>query len=48
MLGKIISPEQSKIKANDFLNLRLKMWTNYRVVAVDNLLEGGTGVANKK
>ncbi len=48
MLGKIISPEQSKTKANDFLNLWLKMWMNYRVVAADNLLEGRTGVANKK
>ncbi len=48
MLGKIMSPEQSKAKANDFLNLRLKMWTNYRVIAADNLLEGRTGVANKK
>jgi hypothetical protein len=48
MLGKIISPEQSKTKADDFLNLRLKMRTNYRVVAADNLLEGRMGVANKK
>jgi hypothetical protein len=48
MLGKIISPEQSKAKANDFLYLRLKIWTNYCVVAADNLLEGRTGVANKK
>jgi hypothetical protein len=48
MLGKIISPEQSKTKANDFLNLWLKMWMNYRVVSADNLLEGRTGVANKK
>jgi hypothetical protein len=48
MLGEIISPEQSKAKANDFLNLQLKIWTNYRVVAADNLLEGRTGVANKK
>jgi hypothetical protein len=48
MLGKIISPEQSKTKANDFLNLQLKMWTNYCVVAADNLLEGRTGVASKK
>jgi hypothetical protein len=46
MLGKIISPEQSKTKANDFL--KLKMWTNYRVIEADNLLEGRTGVANKK
>jgi hypothetical protein len=30
------------------LNLRLKMWTNYRVVAAVNLLEGRTGVANEK
>ncbi len=48
MLGKIISPEQSKTKANDFLNLWLKMRTNYRVVAADNLLEGRMGVANEK
>ncbi len=48
MLGEIISPKQSKTKANDFLNLRLKMWTNYCVVAADNLLEGRTGVANEK
>ena len=39
MLGEIISPEQSITKTNDFLNLRLKMWTNYCVVAADNLLE---------
>ncbi len=78
MLGEIISPEQSKTKANDFvtrvannkrrlhssrrlswslrmgwqvvsttifewlMNLRLKMWMNYRVVAADNLLIGRT------
>jgi hypothetical protein len=30
------------------LNLWLKMWTNYRIVVADNLLEGRTGVANKK
>jgi hypothetical protein len=24
------------------------MWTNYRVVPADNLLEGKTGVANEK
>jgi hypothetical protein len=47
MLGKIISPEQSITKANDFLNLRLKMWMNYCVVAADNLLEGRTGVAKQ-
>jgi hypothetical protein len=47
MLGKIISPEQSITKANDFLNLRLKMWTNYLVVAADNLPEGRTGVAKQ-
>jgi hypothetical protein len=47
MLGKIISPEQSITKANDFLNLQLKMWTNYCVVAADNLLEGRTGVAKQ-
>ncbi len=47
MLGKIISPEQSITKANDFLNLWLKMWTNYCVVAADNLLEGRMGVAKQ-
>jgi hypothetical protein len=24
------------------------MWTNYRIIAADNLLEGRTEVANKK
>ncbi len=47
MLDEIISPEQSITKANDFLNLWLKMWMNYRVVAADNLLEGRTGVAKQ-
>ncbi len=84
MLGEFIFPEQSKMKANDFvtrvankkwrlrsskqlswssrtgwqvvsttifewlLNLRLKMWTNYRVIAVDNLLEGRTNQVSKR
>jgi hypothetical protein len=48
MLGEIISPEQSITKANDFLNLQLKMWTNYRAIVADNLLEGRTGVAKTK
>ncbi len=47
MLGEIISPEQSITKANDFLNLWLKMWMNYCVVAADNLLEGRTRVAKQ-
>ncbi len=84
MLGKIISPEQSKTKVNDFatgvpnkrqclrssqqlpwssrmgwqavsttifkclLNLWLKMWTNYCIVAADNLLEGRTSRVSKR
>ncbi len=35
-------------RQNDLLNLWLKIWTNYHIVTADNLLEGRTGVANKK
>jgi hypothetical protein len=37
-----------KTKANDFFNLQLKMWTNYRVVAADNLLIGRTNRVSKR
>jgi hypothetical protein len=39
--------DQIRMRGRRFC-FRLKMWTNYRVITADNLLEGRTGVANKK
>ncbi len=48
MMTKSGCVEEDFVKANDFLNLRLKMWMNYCIVAADNLLEGCNGSSQQE